>query len=85
MILEILETLIPVIVMGCLGMHSKVGPAIVSYVNPGRTIRPKTGRCHFKAFQISVLGESLVSLFIMKYFLEVDNEVILLSNGWIWY
>jgi hypothetical protein len=21
----------------------------------------------------------------MKHFLEVDNEVILLSNGWIWY
>jgi hypothetical protein len=21
----------------------------------------------------------------MKHFLEVDNEVIFLSNGWIWY
>jgi hypothetical protein len=28
---------------------------------------------------------SLVSLFTMKHFLEVDDEVILLSNGWIWY
>jgi hypothetical protein len=28
---------------------------------------------------------SLVCLFTMKHFLEVDNEVILLSNGWIWY
>jgi hypothetical protein len=28
---------------------------------------------------------SLVSLFSMKHFLEVDNEVFLLSNGRIWY
>jgi hypothetical protein len=28
-------------------------------------------------------GQSLVSLFTMKHFLKVDNEVILLSNGWI--
>jgi hypothetical protein len=27
----------------------------------------------------------LVSLLTMKHFLEVDNEIILLSNGWIWY
>jgi hypothetical protein len=30
-------------------------------------------------------SHSLVSLFTMNHFLEVDNEVILLSNGWIWY
>jgi hypothetical protein len=28
---------------------------------------------------------SLVSLFTMKQFMEVDNEVNLLSNSWIWY
>jgi hypothetical protein len=28
---------------------------------------------------------SLVSVFAMKHFLGVDNEVILLSNSWIWY
>jgi hypothetical protein len=28
---------------------------------------------------------SSVSLFTMKYFMEIDNEVILLSNDWIWY
>jgi hypothetical protein len=27
----------------------------------------------------------LVSVFSMKHFLEVDNEVFLLSNSWIWY
>jgi hypothetical protein len=28
---------------------------------------------------------SFLSLFTMKHFLEVDNEVILVSNGWIWF
>jgi hypothetical protein len=50
-------------------------------VNPGRTIQFKMGQCHFLTFQISLFTE----LFTMKHFLEVDNEVILLSNGWIWY
>jgi hypothetical protein len=27
----------------------------------------------------------LVNLFTMKHFLEVDIEVVLLSNSWIWY
>ena len=27
----------------------------------------------------------LVSLFTMKHLMEVDNEVIFLSNNWIWY
>jgi hypothetical protein len=49
--------------------------------NPGRTIRPKTGWCHFLTFQIFFFGESIH----MKYFLEVDNEVILLSDDWISY
>jgi hypothetical protein len=54
--------------------------------NHGRTIWPKIGWCHFSTFQISLFGDpSSVILFTMKHFLEVDNEVILLSNGWIWY
>jgi hypothetical protein len=57
-------------------------PIILSYhlpdFNPGRTIRPKMDRCPLKS-------PFLVSLFTMKHFLKVDNEVILLSNGRILY
>jgi hypothetical protein len=42
---------------------------------------PKRVNAIFKPF----ISPSSVSLFTMKHFLEVDNEVILLSNGWIWY
>jgi hypothetical protein len=44
-------------------------------LNPERTFRP------FYSFRSS----SSMNLFTMKHFLEVDYEVILLSNGWIWY
>jgi hypothetical protein len=94
--------------------------------NPRRTIRPKTGRCHYSTFLFFLFflltqmnenslqdkkyrapqpstawrgtskdrpheiiqpfrSPSLVSLFSMKHFLEVDNKVFLLSKGWIWY
>jgi hypothetical protein len=42
---------------------------------------PKRVDALFLRFQIFMS----MSLFTMKHFLEVDNEVILLFNGWIWY
>jgi hypothetical protein len=32
----------------------------------------------------SFRSPSSASLFTMKHFLEIDNEVILLSNSWMW-
>jgi hypothetical protein len=42
---------------------------------------PKRVDAIFQPFR----SPSSVSMFTMKHFLEVDNEVILLSNSWIWY
>jgi hypothetical protein len=50
-------------------------------VNSRTSFQLVLGGCYFSPFQIL----QFVGLFTTKHVLGVDNEVILLSNNWIWY
>jgi hypothetical protein len=67
----------------------KVNTQVQSHLQAISTLRltlegqfdPKRVAAIFQPFR----SPSLVSSFTTKHFLKVDNEVIPLSNGWIWY
>jgi hypothetical protein len=40
---------------------------------------------HVDAIILPSISPSSMSLYTTKHFLEVNDEVVILSNGWIWY
>jgi hypothetical protein len=68
--------------------HGKDGErnlAQVRYCNSLLTLEWQVDPKWVNAIFLPSKSPSLVSLFTMTHFLEVDNEGILLSNSWIWY
>jgi hypothetical protein len=61
--------------------HSRL---CIELINPRRPFYHVLDEYHFSPFLISHF-EYVHYIFTTKHFLEVDNEVIVLSNDWIWY